>query len=121
MLFIGTYRRIRHAHLESRSHQMEVGAATTFPSDVRALIVGLEAAETSLGAPGRSARVCCLVYVDCFWLWSRDGRRSCVMIKIWRRSVFTGSLSARVPDSHLPVWEIRLTFPWSFHFKNRFN
>lgn len=52
MLFIGTYSRIRHAHLESRSHQMELGAATTFPSHVRALIVGLEAAETSPGAPG---------------------------------------------------------------------
>lgn len=38
MLFIGTYRRIRHAHLESRSHQMKRRAATTFPSDVRALI-----------------------------------------------------------------------------------
>lgn len=38
MLFIGTYGRIRHAHLESRSHQMKLGAATTFPSDVRALI-----------------------------------------------------------------------------------
>lgn len=38
MLFIGTYGRIRHAHLESRSHQMKLRAATTFPSDVRALI-----------------------------------------------------------------------------------
>lgn len=31
---------------------MERGAATTFASDVRAVIVGLEAAETSPGAPG---------------------------------------------------------------------
>lgn len=30
---------------------MELRAATTFASDVRALIVELEAAETSLGAP----------------------------------------------------------------------
>lgn len=87
MLFIGTYSRIRHAHLESRSHQMERGAATTFPSDVSALIVELEAAEASLGAPGARSGFVALFMLTLFGFGSGDGRRSCVVIKIWRRSV----------------------------------